>query len=63
MQEYVIISQNEAKIERYTRHESGEWRYKKSMGLENSIDLPSIGCDLELAKVYKKLDLASKGDS
>ncbi|MDQ7028023.1 MAG: Uma2 family endonuclease [Anaerolineae bacterium] len=40
VQEYVIISQSEAKIERYTRQESGEWLYKKVIGLGNSIDLP-----------------------
>ena len=57
MQEYVLISQHEARIERYMRHESGEWLYRKVAGLESSIELPSIGCILALAAIYKKTSI------
>ncbi|MDQ7024965.1 MAG: Uma2 family endonuclease [Anaerolineae bacterium] len=59
VEEYVLVSQEEAKIERYTRQESGEWLYRKVAGLENNIDLRSIDCVLELSQVYKKVDLPS----
>jgi Uma2 family endonuclease len=57
LQEYVIISQNDAKIERYLRQESGDWLYTQMTGLDAVLDLPSIGCKLALADVYRKLSL------
>jgi Uma2 family endonuclease len=55
LQEFVLISQHEPKIERFLRQESGEWLYKQVIGLEEQIELPSIGSVLELAKVYQKV--------
>lgn len=61
--EYVLISQYDAKIERYTRAESGEWRYKKVAGLDSEIDLPSIHCALDLSKVYNKVTFKNVDES
>lgn len=55
LQEYVLISQNQAKIERFLRHESGEWRYTKAQGIETSLHLESIKCDLVLSDIYLKV--------
>lgn len=55
LQEYVIISQNEAKAERYLRQVSGDWLYTQVTGLEGQINLPSIDCALSLADIYRKV--------
>ena len=68
VQEYVLISQSEPRIERYLRQTagdtsgeaSGDWLYSHASGLQNSIDLPSIGCTLALADVYNKVDLSAE---
>lgn len=57
LQEYVLISQAEAKVERYLRQESGDWLYTQATGLESSIALPSIECTLALTDVYNKVTL------
>ena len=62
VQEYVLIAQHTAQIERYTRQSSGEWLYKSVSGVDNIIDLRSINCVLALATVYKKVDFAGDGD-
>lgn len=54
VQEYVLISQHEAKLEIYTRQTFGEWLYRPIRGLNASIELTSIGCTLALAKLYDK---------
>lgn len=59
VQEYVLISQAAAKIERYLRQESGDWLYSHATGLDSSLDLPSIDCVLALTDVYKKVTLES----
>lgn len=62
VQEYVLISQDEAKIVRFKRHSSSEWLYLKVTGLDNSLELPSINCKLDLATVYKKVTLKHQTD-
>lgn len=55
VQEYVLISQDEARVEVFSRYQSGKWLYTSAMGLDASIDLPSIGCSLMLADVYEQV--------
>ena len=57
LQEYVLVSQNEAKVEVFTRHESGKWLYSIAKGLEASFELASIDCKLELSRIYRKVTL------
>jgi Uma2 family endonuclease len=52
---YLLVSQHEPRIERYMRHESGEWLYTITSGMESEITLPAIGCTLALSKVYQKV--------
>jgi Uma2 family endonuclease len=55
LQEYVLISQHTPRIERYLRHEDGQWLYVEVSGLESSVELTSIGCTLALVDVYNKM--------
>jgi len=52
LQEYVLISQDSLRVERYTRHESGEWRLTDATGMDGVLALKSIQCTLRLADVY-----------
>lgn len=55
LQAYLLVSQHEPRVERYMRHESGEWLYSIANGLESEIALPTIDCTLALSKVYQKV--------
>jgi Uma2 family endonuclease len=55
LQEYLLISQDSPRIERYLRQTEGDWLYSDSSGLESKIALPSIGVTLALSDVYKKV--------
>ncbi|MBI1258949.1 MAG: Uma2 family endonuclease [Chloroflexi bacterium] len=55
LQEYILIAQDQARIERYLRQPSGEWLLTDAVGLEAVIELPSIECTLALADVYEKV--------
>lgn len=61
--EYMLISQNEAKIVVFSRDESGKWLYQAVSGLESSLDLPSIGCTLALADVYEQVSLDNEDNN
>lgn len=57
LEEYVLVSQDEFKEERFLRQKGNDWLYTRVTGLEGVIALPSIGCKLNLSNVYAKLDL------
>ncbi|HEV2764142.1 MAG TPA: Uma2 family endonuclease [Pyrinomonadaceae bacterium] len=50
--EYVLVSQDDATVERYVRREDGSWIYTKLSGLDVSLVLSSIKCELELRFIY-----------
>jgi Uma2 family endonuclease len=55
LQDYVLISQDEASIESYTREKSGKWTLTEYKGLEAKLELSSIGVTLALADVYEQV--------
>ena len=54
--DYLLVAQDEAKIEHYTRREDG-WLLTQAKGLDDVLPLPSIGCELRLAEVYEQVEL------
>lgn len=61
LKEYLLVSQDKAKVEQFYLKEDGSWGFKLVTGLAKSITLPSIGCDLSLADVYLKIDFEDEG--
>jgi Uma2 family endonuclease len=55
LQEYVLVAQDNPRIERYLRQENGKWELTDAIGIEATIDLTSIDCVLELAEVYEQV--------
>jgi Uma2 family endonuclease len=54
--EYLLVWQDRAQIEQYSRQTDDSWRYLRIVGLEESITLSSIGCALSLAEVYSNIE-------
>ena len=57
LQNYVLVSQFEARIEVYERQGTG-WHFSEVIGLEKTLRLESINCTLNLAEVYEKVDFS-----
>ena len=55
LQNYVLVSQFEARIEVYKRQGDG-WHFSEVIGLEKTLRLESIDCTLNLAEVYEKVN-------
>lgn len=53
LQEYLLVSQHEPRIERYVRHEEGLWMYSEVSGFEAVVTLESIAVKVALRDVYK----------
>lgn len=52
--EYLLIAQDEPRVEQYVRQEGNRWLLTAMTGLEATLALPSIQCELALAEVYNK---------
>jgi Uma2 family endonuclease len=59
LREYLLVSQEEAHIERYLRQNKREWMLTEAIGFEENINLPSIDCVLALRDVYDRVFEAS----
>jgi len=52
MQEYLLISQTEPHLEQFIRREAGQWLLREAVGLDATIDLPSLKITLALSDVF-----------
>ena len=58
LKDYILISQDEVRVEHYCRHGSG-WMQSEFRELEDVLSLLSIGCELRLQDVYRRVEIAS----
>ncbi len=55
LQEYVLVSQDEARIEKYVKQGDGFWVLSEAVGLDAKIKLDAIDCELALSEVFDKV--------
>lgn len=55
LEEYLLVSQDKPKVERYVRQESGLWSYKAVEGLDAASVLTVLGVTLPLAEIYDRI--------
>lgn len=60
LQEYLLISQEEARVERILRRDDGEWSLRCVTGLEGVLALSSVGVSLPLSELYHKVVLPER---
>lgn len=53
LKEYILVSQDIARIEGFSRQESGLWTFDASIGLDTSFKLSTIDCTFDLATIYQ----------
>lgn len=56
LQEYLLISQDRPRIERYQRQDDLNWLYTDLQGLDQQLDLPSLNGVLRLSDVYRRIE-------
>ncbi|MBA3335921.1 MAG: Uma2 family endonuclease [Acidobacteria bacterium] len=58
LEEYVLVAQDEARIEKFVKSGDGFWVLSEAVGLGAEIEFSSIECCLALAEVYDKVNFA-----
>lgn len=56
--EYLLIAQDEYRIEQFVKQPDGHWLYSDARSPEGSLELASIQCVLTLKEVYDKVALS-----
>lgn len=62
LQEYVLISQDAPRVECFARTDDDRWLLTDAVGLDATLELPSIGCTLRLADVYEQVRFGDEDD-
>ena len=57
LSEYLLIAQDEYRVEQYVRQADGRWLLSDVRSLGGVFELPSVGCKLRLADVYARVVL------
>lgn len=55
LQEYILISQSEPRIEQFQRQPDGNWLLVESVGLEGEIFIPSVGIHIPIREIYARV--------
>lgn len=55
LSEYLLVSQEEYRIEQYLRQVDGRWLLSDVRSLDSMIELRSIGCSLALRDIYDRI--------
>jgi Uma2 family endonuclease len=53
--EYLLVAQEEYRIEQYVKQPDGRWLLSDVRSLENTIELEGIGCSLALRDIYGRI--------
>jgi Uma2 family endonuclease len=61
--EYLLVSQEKCHVEHYVRQPDHQWLLSESKSLQQTIRVPSIGCELALAEIYDKVASANAAET
>jgi Uma2 family endonuclease len=57
LRDYILVSQDEIRIEQYTRRDPNTWTLRDYQRPEEELRIDSIGVSLALARVYDRIEL------
>jgi Uma2 family endonuclease len=60
--EYVLVAQDEVRVERFTRH-GDDWILSIFTSLDDTLRLTSIDCEIALREIYDKVEFSGDADS
>jgi Uma2 family endonuclease len=55
LEEYLLVAQDQIRIERWSKDGEDEWQSQDLTGLEQILELPSIRCRLLLGDIYERV--------
>jgi Uma2 family endonuclease len=56
LQEYILVSQREALVERMVRQDDGSWKVTEFAGLDATLEFTSVQAKVALAEIYRGVE-------
>jgi Uma2 family endonuclease len=56
LQDYILVSQSELRIEQYTRQENNLWILRDYQSLDEDLTIASIAVSLPMRRVYDRVE-------
>lgn len=56
LKEYVLVTQDRPRVEHFLRQDGHVWLYTDVSGLDGTVSLTSVGCQIPLAEIYDKVE-------
>jgi Uma2 family endonuclease len=60
LRDYVMVAQDRPHVEHHSRQVDGSWRRTDVSGLENTLQLASIECQVPLADIYRNTPVSNQ---
>ena len=60
LKDYLMVAQDQVKIEHNVRRDNGSWEMRETTDLEAVIELPSIGCTFRVADAYARVEFGEE---
>jgi Uma2 family endonuclease len=56
LEEYVLVSQHQPRVEKFRRQADGRWLFSDAIGLESAATLESVSCSVPLSEIYADVE-------
>lgn len=53
--DYLLVAQDQPRVEHYVRQADGQWLYSVVSGLSGVVEIDSIGCRIPLSEIYDRI--------
>ena len=63
LQEYLLIAQDQPRVQLYRRQDNGTWLFIEMRDFESHLDLASVDCQLPLSEIYRKVEFPKPPES
>ena len=60
LQDYILVSQDQVRIEQYTRRDANAWTFRDYQGPNETLLIESIGTSLPLARIYERIEFPAE---
>jgi Uma2 family endonuclease len=60
LQDYILVAQNEIRVEQYTRGDANTWTIRDYLHAKEVLGIASIGVSLPLAALYERIEFPAE---
>jgi len=55
LKEYVLVSQDQYRVEQFLRRNGSEWGYRVAFKEDDIVEFPSVGCSISIKDIYARV--------